>query len=247
LLAISRIGCLAIVTALILQPLLARAEDDGPIVSIKTKHVKIEVNIEPALRRFAALYAALVSEAKTFSAQNQKEAPWTFERSYRLRVSAPPYASVLADSSRFTGGAHPNSWVYTLLWDTHANRPVEMEMLFRETRKDGPTTTTLAKLVRGAIVEEKKRRDFYVEDPATDQWLEPIRADFSTLGAPSLAPSTLAGRASGITFHFSLYAVGPYAEGNYTAFLPLSAIEPYLTDQAKQIFGGERPKSDEDE
>jgi hypothetical protein len=122
-----------------------------------------------------------------------------------------------------------------------------MQKLFRETAKDGPTTTALAKLVREAIVAEKKKRDIPVDDPATDTWLEPIKPDFSTLGAPSLAPSTVAGRASGMTFHFSPYGVGPYVEGPYTAFLPFASLDPYLTDEAKKIFAGERPNSDEDE
>ena len=72
-----------------------------------------------------------------------------------------------------------------------------------------------------------------------------------TGGAPpnslSDTPSTVTGCASGMTFHFSPYGVGPYAEGPYTAFLPFSAIEPYLTDEAKAAFAGERLKSDEDE
>jgi hypothetical protein len=50
-----------------------------------------------------------------------------------------------------------------------------------------------------------------------------------------------------MTFHFSPYGVGAYAEGSYTAFVPFSALESYLTDDAKRIFAGERPKSDEDE
>ena len=57
----------------------------------------------------------------------------------------------------------------------------------------------------------------------------------------------MADRASGMTFHFSPYGIGPYAEGSYTAFVPSSALDPYLTDEAKKIFAGERPKSDEDE
>ena len=35
------------------------------------------------------------------------------------------------------------------------------------------------------------------------------------IGAVTLAPSTEAGRSSGLTFHYPPYAVGPYAEGEY--------------------------------
>jgi Deacetylase PdaC len=220
---------------IVLISLPAKAEDEKPVLSIKTPYVEIEVSIARELRAYPQLYAALFADAKKYTEQNRKEAhdawqtdrpsfrdqPWTFDRGYRLRAAAPPYVSVLIDSGEFTGGAHPNSVVDTLLWDSE--------------------------LVRDAVIAEKKKRDIPMDDPASDNWLEPIKADFSTLGAPSLAPSTAAGRASGMTFHFSPYGVGAYAEGPYTLFVPFASLEPYLTDDAKKIFAGERPKSDEDE
>jgi hypothetical protein len=260
--AISRIGFLACTTALCLAwPHFARGEDEKPVLSVKTKYVEIEVNIEKELRAYPQLYSTLLADAKKYAADNQKEAlaawktdpasfrdhPWTFDRGYRLRVAAAPYVSVLIDSGDYTGGAHPNSLLDTLLWDSKQDRRTDMRTLFRETAKDGPTATALAKLVRDAIVVEKKRRDIPMDDPATDPWLEPIKPDFSMLGAPSLAPSTVTGRTSGMTFHFSPYGIGAYAEGPYTIFVPFSALEPYFSDEAKKIFAGERPKSDEDE
>jgi Protein of unknown function (DUF3298) len=258
-----RIACAALTAALLLSPSSrVHGEDEKPIVSIKTRYVQIHVTIERALRAYQPLYSALVTEARAYAADEQKEAqeawrtdralfgnqPWTFDRIYRLRAAALPYVSVLVDDGRFTGGAHPNTILSTVLWDTRANRRVEADELFRETENDGPTVTALAKLVREAILAEKKRREAFVEDdPATDQWLQPIKADFSTLGTPSLAPSTVAVRAAGMTFHFSPYGVGPYAEGSYTAFVPFSALAPYLTEAAKAIFAGERPQSDADE
>jgi len=259
---IARLAFLVGAAALyVFSPSAARGQEEKPVLAVKTPYVEIEVSIGKELRAYAPLYAALLADAKKYFEQSRKDAhdawqadrrsfrdhPWTFDRSYRLRVAAPPYVSVLIDSGEYTGGAHPNSALDTLLWDIRANKRVEAETLFRKTAKNGPTATALAKLVRDAIVAEKKKRDIPVEDPATDTWLEPIKPDFSTLGAPSLAPSTVAGRASGMTFHFSPYGVGPYVEGTYTAFVPFSALEPYLTDEARKIFAGERPKSDEDE
>jgi hypothetical protein len=239
----------------------AWAEDEKPVLSIKTSYVEIEVSIEKELRAYPKLYSTLLADAKKYADENRKEAhaawqadrpsfrdhPWTFDRNYRLRAAAAPYVSVLIDSGEYTGGAHPNSLLDTLLWDSKQDRRTDMQTLLRETAKDGPTTTALAKLVRDAIVAEKKKRDIPIDDPATDPWLEPIKPDFSTLGAPSLATSTVTGRASGMTFHFSPYGIGAYVEGPYTIFVPFASLEPYLTDDAKKIFAGERPKSDEDE
>jgi hypothetical protein len=254
------IACLVAVLMMLIS-LPAKAEDEKPVLSFKAPYVEVEVSIAKELRAYSQLYSTLLAAAKKYVDQNRKEAhaawladrpsfrdqPWTFDRGYRLRAAAGSYVSVLIDSGEFTGGAHPNSVIDTLLWDSGPNRRANMQTLFRETAKDGPTTAALAKLVRDAVIAEKKKRDIPMDDPASDNWLEPIKADFSTLGAPSLAPSTAAGRASGMTFHFSPYGVGAYAEGPYTLFVPFASLEPYLTDDAKKIFAGERPKSDEDE
>jgi hypothetical protein len=260
--AISRSGFLAAAAALYcLWPVGALGQEEKPVLAFKTPYVEIEVSIDKELRAYPELYAALLTEAKKYVEQSRKEAqqawqadrpsfrdhPWSFDRDYRLRAAPPPYVSVLVDSGEYTGGAHPNSLLDTLLWDSGGNRRIGAETLFRETAKGGPTATALAKLVRDAIVEEKKKREIPIDDPATDPWLEPIKPDFSTLGAPSLAPSTVAGRSSGMTFHFSPYGIGAYVEGPYAIFVPFAALEPYLTDGAKKIFAGERPKSDEDE
>ena len=65
------------------------------------------------------------------------------------------------------------------------------------------------------------------------------------IGPVSLAPSTEQGKSSGLTFHYSPYAVGSYAEGGYVAFVPWEMLKPYLTPEGARIFGGTRPKGDE--
>jgi hypothetical protein len=62
--------------------------------------------------------------------------------------------------------------------------------------------------------------------------------------ALTLAPSTEPGKSSGLTFHYSPYAVGAYAEGPYTAFVPWTAFRSYLSQQGTVVFGGTRPESD---
>ena len=62
----------------------------------------------------------------------------------------------------------------------------------------------------------------------------------------TLAPSTEPGKSSGLTFHYPPYAVGPYAEGEYVAFVPWETLKPYLTPEGTKIFGGARPKGDDD-
>jgi hypothetical protein len=61
----------------------------------------------------------------------------------------------------------------------------------------------------------------------------------------TLAPSTLSGKSSGLTFHYPPYAVGPYAEGGYVAFVPWQTFKSYLTPEGMRIFAGARPKGDD--
>ena len=60
----------------------------------------------------------------------------------------------------------------------------------------------------------------------------------------TLAPSTEAAKSSGLTFHYPPYAVGPYVEGQYVAFVPWETLKPYLTPEGQHIFAGARPKRD---
>jgi hypothetical protein len=48
-----------------------------------------------------------------------------------------------------------------------------------------------------------------------------------------------------LTFHYPPYAVGPYAEDGYVAFAPWETLQPYLTPEGTKIFGGARPKGDD--
>ena len=92
---------------------------------------------------------------------------------------------------------------------------------------------------------EKKKRD--AGETATEEWYKGVEPKLLKIGAVTLAPSTEAGKSSGLTFHYPPYAVGPYAEGEYIAFVPWEMLKPYLTPEGGQIFGGARPKGDEDE
>jgi hypothetical protein len=92
---------------------------------------------------------------------------------------------------------------------------------------------------------EKKKRD--VEESAEMDWYKGIEPKLLKIGAVTLAPSTQDGKSSGLTFHYPPYAVGPYAEGSYVAFVPWEKLGPYLTPQGAAIFGGARPKGDDDQ
>jgi hypothetical protein len=143
-----------------------------------------------------------------------------------------------------TGGAHPNSDVDTILWDSAAKKRISIRPLFTETADNGPTMMAMLKGVIASLNIEKKKRD--AGDTATAEWYKSLEPRLLKIGAVTLAPSTETGKSSGLTFHYPPYAVGPYAEGEYVAFVPWETLKPYLTPEGVKIFSGARPKGDDD-
>jgi hypothetical protein len=242
-----------------------------PQVAISTNAVEVTVTVDPALREFPGLFENNLIEGRRWAERNRAEAAkarrdepeffregrrWTFERSYNLRSAVGRYISVLRDDGTYTGGAHPNSYVNTILWDRDARRRINVRPLFRETADNGPAMTALAQLARLAVAAEKLKRDaINVDMPKEkltpeslaklDQFIAAgVEPSLLKIGPISLAPSTEPGKSSGLTFHYSPYAVGAYAEGPYTVFVPWTAFQSHLSPQGAAIFGGQRPESD---
>ena len=121
----------------------------------------------------------------------------------------------------------------------------QISAIFTETADNGPTLTALRKAIVSALNVEKKRRG--AGETANADWYKELKPTLLRIGAVTLAPSTEAGKSSGLTFHYPPYAVGPYAEGQYVIFVPWETLKPYLTAEGAKIFGGARPKGDADD
>jgi hypothetical protein len=241
-------------------------------ISITTKAAEIAVTIEPELRSHPGIYENCLAEGRRWAEQNRTEAAkelrdnptsfaedrrWTFERSYGRRSVVGRYVSVLRDDGTYAGGAHPNSNIDTILWDREARKRVNVRPFFKETADNGPAMTALARLARMAVAVEKLAREaINVDIPKQeltadrlaelDQFIaEGIKPSLLKLGPISLAPSTETGRSSGLTFHYSPYAVGAYAEGPYTVFVPWTEFRAHLSPQGEALFGGQRPANDD--
>ena len=85
-------------------------------------------------------------------------------------------------------------------------------------------------------------RNTWVEPAKDNEWFKSLQPSLFKIGAVVLEPSTEQGKSSGLTFHYSPYAVGAYAEGAYTAFVPWLILRPYLSPEGLAIFGGTKPK-----
>jgi hypothetical protein len=224
----------------------------APAVSIKTSTIEATVEIDSALDRFKPLKDHLLAEAKRDAAAQQKEADeakrdeprsfrqrWTFERHYTFISEAGPFVSVRRVETTYTGGAHPNTVITTVIWDNETGKPVGLDTFLNDVSEGSSTLTALAGLVRDSLAVEKRKRGLDVaENTAEDDWLRAVEPKLETLGAPALTRSSVAGKGSGLSFYFSPYDVGPYVEGSYTALVSGTALKPYLKADKAALFDG---------
>jgi hypothetical protein len=234
----------------------ALSAEPKPDFAAKTKAADASVTLDAGIKADPALAADLLAEGKAWAEQNRAEAalelkddpklfkagPWTYQRNYTTRsVVANRYVSVLRSDYTNTGGAHPNSDVNTILWDRTAAKRISIRPFFTETADGGATLQAVAAAIVVALKAEKKARG---ADASDTDWIRHIEPKLLKIGAVTLAPSTEAGKSSGLSFHYPPYAVGPYAEGGYVAVVPWEQLKPYLTPDGVAIFGGARPKDD---
>jgi hypothetical protein len=238
----------------------ALAAEPKPDFTIKTKSIEANVSLDAKIKADAALAADCLAEGEAWVAGYRTDADierkhdpqmfrngaWSVDRKYEARwVVDGHYVSIVRSDYMDTGGAHPNSDVNTILWDSTANKRISIRPFFTETADGGPTMKAMVKAVLASLTVEKKKRD--AGETATDEWFKIVEPKLLKIGAVTLAPSTVAGKSSGLTFHYPPYAVGPYAEGEYTAYVPWETLKAFLTPEGEKIFGGARPKSDDEQ
>ncbi|MGY3623020.1 uncharacterized protein YndB with AHSA1/START domain [Bradyrhizobium sp. USDA 10063] len=236
------------------------AADPKPDALVKNKSIEASVYLDDKIKTDPALSADCLAEGRKWVDKSAAEAAsarrqdpqlfdrggWTFERKYNVRtVVGGRYVSIVRNDYIDTHGAHPNSDVNTILWDSSEKKRISIRPFFTETADDGPTMKAMLDAVIASLNIEKKKRG--AGETATAEWYKELKPTLLKIGAVTLTPSTETGKSSGLTFHYPPYAVGPYAEGQYVAFVPLETLKPYLSPEGARIFGGSRPKADEDD
>jgi len=231
-----------------------------PVAEINNKSIEGSVAIDAGLKSYPRLYVTLAAAGKrelakwAADAEHERKANpsefgperhWSFDRSYSLRSVVGRYVSVVRGDDTFSGGAHPNHLIDTLLWDAQTKKFISIRPFFGETRENGPTLSALAKVIRAAVAVEKETRGIAVENPDTDPELASVKPKLTALGGLALAPSTEKDKSAGFSVYFSPYAVGSYVEGPYIVFVPWTAFKAYLSPLGIALFGGERPQDDE--
>jgi hypothetical protein len=252
-------------------PVLAQQE---PALSVKSRLVDADVAIDERLKAYPGLVASCLAEARRWIERMRNEADkerredislfrepqrWTLERSYQQRSAIGRYVSVLRSDEIDIGANSPAIVVDAIVWDRDARRRVGIRPFFKEAADNGVAMKALARLVRIALATEKIARD--LPDPLEpdkpganlppetfaerDHFIaEGVQPKLAGLGPATLAPSTVAGKSSGLTFHFSPYTVGAPGEGPYTVFVAWTEFKAQLSREGAAIFAGERPESD---
>jgi hypothetical protein len=230
---------------------LAKSKPDS---IVKTKYIDASVTLDSAIRANAPLTDSLLADGKHWIEKNRvdtakefKSSPelfrdghaWTFERTYAQTSNVcGRYVSIVRTDYVYTGGAHPNTLIDTILWDEEAKKQISIRPFFKETADNGPTLKTLRDAAMAAIKVEKKARG--IDDSGAIDWYKEVKPTLLKVGAISLAPSTMAGKSAGLAFHYSPYAVGSYAAGSYTVFVPWETFKENLSTQGLAIFGGDQ-------
>jgi hypothetical protein len=249
----------ALAIALLTATPAAAAPKQKPDVAINTRTIEANVTIDPALKAHPDLYRRLLAEGKrelekwhAAADKDFRENPdmfkdgrsYEFGRAYDQRSAIQGYVSITRNDYSYSGGAHPNHFTDTLLWDAHAHKFINIHPFFKETSANGPALRTLAKAIRDAVVADKKRRGMSAKDANDPTWIGGIKPALTNLGAIALAPSTEPGKSSGLIVYFPPYAVGSYVEGDYIEFVPWTAFKTHRSAAGERLFGGKRPPDD---
>lgn len=256
----NRLHTAAVLAALITAPLPATA---ATVTTADTKALTAKLEVADVLAKPPGLYENLATEGRRWLSQNRAEAEkaykddpsdfadgrrWTFERTYTQVSATGRYVGVLRRDYVYSGGAHPNTVLDTILWDSAMKRRISVRPFFTETGDGGPTMTALAAAIRAAVRAEKKARGIEVaDDPAKDDWVSAIEPKLLGLGPLVPIGSTVPGKSGGLAVFFSPYAVGPYAEGSYTVVVPWRTFERFLSDEGRALFAGDPVPPPKDE
>jgi hypothetical protein len=182
------------------------------------------------LKRFADGAASAHAEDTEDTVPYERNVKWTAADETSKLIS------LQKETFEFSGGAHPNTTLEAVLWDKALKKALQPGALF----KTGVDYSKLDATLCDAITAAKKARlgtSFVAAGP--DTWQCPKWKD-STL---ALAPSTVAGKAGGLTFLFSPYAVGAYVEGPYEITVPQSAFRADLAPGYADEFAGSPTKT----
>src|SRR3979490_611123 len=177
----------------------ALAAEPKPDFTIKTKSIDTGVSLDAKIKADAPPAADGLAEGKAWGAKNSADADkerkqdpqmfrngaWSMERKYETRsVVDGHYVSIVRSDYMDTGGAHPNSDVTTIWWDSAASKRISIRPFFTETADGGATMKAMVKAVLASLTAEKKKRD--AGETADNEWFKSVQPKLLKIGAVTL-------------------------------------------------------------
>ena len=223
----------------------APAPAAGPLTyEKKTTAAEVALKLPERVGQLPALYARLFAEGRNaldafaegatgeieeLRAAGLPAAPYAREIEYTVAAETPRLLSLAVSNYENTGGAHPNASLDALTWDKATGRALPLVELFRPGADMAAANKALCDAIRTAKTERTGEASFAGELNACPA-LATVKA--------TLAPSTVAGKAGGLTVLFSPYEIGPYVEGAYEIDLPLASFRSVLAPAYAGEFDG---------
>lgn len=138
------------------------------------------------------------------------------------------------------GGAHPNSYLNSLLWDKRHSKAIRLADLLKNASENSAALEMIStNLFEQWKTDFKEKSNLKEIDAYSLEWaqkgLAPKESNFGTFvltageGAEGM-------KAKGLTFLFSPYALSAYVFGSFSFEVSASALHPYLADEWKNEF-----------
>lgn len=143
--------------------------------------------------------------------------PHSVDIEWKLVADLPGWLSLSGDLATYSGGAHGNYGVMSLVWDKRRGRAMEGAALFNSPQELG---RALGQRLCDALNAERAKRRGQPVAPDSDEMFDQC---------PGIdEASVLVGSANGQTFdrltiYFGPYVAGPYAEGDFELDFPVTA------------------------
>lgn len=245
----------------------AHAQDEGTsdafVQSIKTPQFESTITVAPQIVMEPGLGSDLVSSSveaakklAVFAAEDAEASPEFFrpylvDERWEVTLFNSTFVSVLGSHWMFTGGAHGNVDFSSFIWRRGAKDEAEgggeyvpLEALFADGMgKDAPIWDVLGRNLLAQWEAEWMKRIGQPLGENDEAWRESAKralayhAEYKPVA--TLLPSTQSEKSGGLTFHYAPYIMGPYAMGSFSFDVPYTVFEDYLTEDARNSFGGE--------
>ncbi len=210
---------------------------------------RMSVTYDPAIAGFDARLSrriaeasekdldAFEAEAKAMGAGQGGNAPThSLQIDWRVTWRGEEVISLVRDVSYYTGGAHPNASISTLIWDRSEGRELGLADLFAS---EEAAYRALLEPVRARLVAARSARLGVSGMSARDLRLDvedTVSRDAGSLERLALSAGEDASQAGGLIVFFPPYEVAPYVEGSYVIAVPAGMFRDDLAAPYREMF-----------